>query len=1104
MLAALFTALLLFGALPVAAQSDTGEIDIVVTDAASKAPIVLARVILDGPVIANEFTGSDGRVRFTDVPSGIYRSRVFARGFNGVTSDSFEVVNGQAVTVNVVLAQQNTSLKIIGSVEVKSSATVSTTSIDENSAQRKLSNNLADALGQLSGVTVNTSSGDSDATQTVSLEGHDPSQTALTLDGIPLNVPGAAGDLRQIGTDLFTGASVRFGPQAGSLGGGVNFRSLDPTLSWRGALALSAGTNGKYNYALSESGSVGKLGLAYMHTFRQNTSLLDGLSYTDASGLDYMHNGDGSQTGNTLKLRYQLDQANTLSATYLASNNDGNYACAQFTGPLPCGIGPDNTHKGKFALYSITDNALIGNTSVQASLYGTSVTNVNDLLNRFINGAAAPTGTRSDSKSQGFVINAQLPARDRHTISLTATSSSSTTSLTPLVAQARPFTFGARTANYSSFTIDDSIRSSTKIRLNDSIGVSHASNAPTSLLGGVGITWQPTSADTWAASYNLGGVAAHAGRSGFLTDPGQLRFDCNGNVAYGSAPGDEPGASSSNSERVSYTHSGRRGLISTSVYRQVQNDVVLPAEVNATALASEGIFPPGYFGAVQFLHNSPAGCGAAPGTPFGPSNIYLSTPIGGVQRVYEGAQIAGFFTLGNLVIQPFYNIQVAKALSSDPRINNPYSIEPPGAQLPNIPLHRAGVTLDYRAPHSALEYLLAAHYTGSNNGQNLPANTIVDAGVNANLARGSLTFAVNNLFDSYAGIFSSSQYSVPYTALNGTQIGTIARPNMPRQISVTYNVKFGSGAAQLPQSTRALVGPGGEGRRGGRGRFLSPLPSAPPNDPFAVNQSTLCTKDNAAAAAPILDGLKTYVASIEAAKKGGVYPDTFAPPTISGIVVAYHGLKQTYALSIVLKDSSKLRGLFFCAQVHSADEASVAQHTLYVEPNGGVFFRPTINFMPSVGLYIARRAPQANTENFRLYKLPSSKPATPFELRTATSCSAEMKTTAQELLAELQAYFKSGKSPSGWKITAHAAKAGTYYALEAADIGAIPALIHCGHIGAASKADLTALGYDGADPPTLNYAPALGLYLVSRIGTGPRRGPGAPAPSPSPSPPPKR
>ena len=1113
--AGLLAAALLFApALPAGAQSDTGEIDIVVTDAGTKAPVTLARVLLDGPVVASEFTGADGKVRFTDVPAGIYRARVSSRGFQNVTSSTFEITNGKSVTVAVALAL-STQLKVIGSVESHSTSTVSTNTVDQNSAQRKLSDTLAEALGKLSGVTVNTS--DTDATQTVSLEGHDSSQTQLTLDGVPLNAPGTAGDLRAIGQDLFSGASVSMGPQLGGLGGGVNFSTLNPTISWNSAFSVSAGTAGKYNYSLGETGSIGKLGIALLHTYRQTTSLADGLFYKDASGLAYSHNGDGTQKGAMVKLRYQLGDSNTLTGTYLTSSNDANSLCLQDTGALPCGYGPDNSRSGAFSMYSLTDGLLLGLTSVQASIYGIQSTNTNDLLDRYINGVASPTGTRSNNKSTGFSVNAQLPVRGRHTISINAYSQNTATSYAPLVASARPFTGVPQSASYSAISLNDSVRASPKFRFNESLGISHASNAPTSLLAGIGATYLPTPNDSISASYNLGGVAAHTGRFGVLTEPGQLRFDCNGNIAYGSAPGDQPGASSSNSARLSYSHTGARASFSTSLYRQTQRDIVLPTQVNGTAFLGSPLFPPNYFQSVQAIFDSPAGCGAAPGTPFGPQNLYFSTPIGGVDRVYEGASIGGFISFGNLVVQPYYNVQVAKAVSADPRLNNPYAITIPGRQLPNTPLHRAGLTLDYKAPRSALEYLLSATYTGANNGQNLPAYTPVDAGVSANLKRGTLTLAVNNLTDAYGGIFSSPSGAVPYTTLNGTQIATIARPNAPRQIAVTYNLRFGQGVVQSNARTagtprgggrfsRGEGGPGGPG--GGRGFNIQPLPSSPPADPLAMSSNAACDANAQKAAAQVLTGLKSYVAAIEAAKTAAGYPATFAPASIPGIGVTYHGLGQTYALSIVLKQGASLRTLFPCVQLHFAQAADAQARHLYAEPSNAFFRLPAIDFMPAVGLYIVRGQPQTGAESFRVYKLPTSKPPAPFAMRTATTCTADVKATAKQILGELQAHFARNAATPGITIAPLAAKSGTYYQIDPDDVNAIPALIACGRVASATKEELAAVGWDGAAVPSINYAPALGLYIVARMPGQGRNGQGRPdqaspatggAPSPSPA-----
>ncbi|MFN2449450.1 MAG: carboxypeptidase regulatory-like domain-containing protein [Candidatus Baltobacteraceae bacterium] len=1102
---ALTIAALLFGTLPAGAQSDTGEIDIVVQHADTKAPVALARVMLDGPVITSEFSGENGRVRFTEVPDGIYRARVFSRGFQTVTSENFEVTNGRVVTVTVALAlAASATLKTIASVTSHSTATVSSTSIDQNSAQRKLSDTLADALGKLSGVSVATSSSDSDATQTVSLEGQDASQTALTLDGIPLNAPGTAGNLRGIGTDLFTRSTVSFGPQAGGVAGGVNFNTLSPTISWQSELSASVGSYGKNNYSFGESGSLGKFGLAVMHSYRLQPSLIDGQTFLDTSGLDYSHDGDSQQLGTMVKLRYQPSEAQTLSAMFMRSVGGSQLVCAQITGPLPCGYGPGNSSDSRFDLYSLTDSALVGETQLQLAAYGMNNGSTRNQLDRYVNGVAQPTGSSQAMRTSGLTFSAILPSRDRHTISVSGYSSSSSSQFTPLVPQAAPFVFSGQKTSYSSLTINDSVRSNTKLRFNDSLGLSQSSNARSSVLLGVGTQWSPTANDTYALSYNLGGNAAGPGRFGVLSDPSSLRIDCSGNIAYGNAPGDRPGATSSSSARLSATHKMRAGQVSASFYRQVQRDVILPTQVNGSVLASSGLFPPGYFNGVY--NNFASSCGAPP--PFAPANasqyVYYSTPIGGVRRVYEGAQLSGYFTAGNLVVQPYYNIQVAKALSGDVRLNNPYAITIPGAQLPNVPLHRAGITLDYKAPRSSVEFIADAHYTGANNNQNLPAYTTADAGVNVHLSRGDLTFAASNIFNTYAGTFAGSTWAVPYTTLGGTQIATIARPNAPQQMTATYTIRFGQSVAQADSRTllaQNAEGPGGRGRGGFR-QFQSP----PPADPLGVNATPMCTADAQKTAKPILDALKAYTRQIEALKSSGAYPATAPAASIPGLTVQYHGLGSTYALSIAMTQTAALRSLFGCTTFHATDVATATQRKLYVPPvppGGAMFFRPTVTFMPSVGLYFVQRPPQSGAESFRMYALPKTPPAAPFQLHAiGTVCTAQLHGAAQSALAQLQAHFKNGAAASEWTITPHTATGGTWYSLEAADIGEIPALLNCGHVAAASKDDLTKLGLDGARPPALNYTPSIGLYLMRPQPRGGGAGgpqPASASPSPAPS-----
>jgi hypothetical protein len=65
--------------------------------------------------------------------------------------------------------------------------------------------------------------------------------------------------------------------------------------------------------------------------------------------------------------------------------------------------------------------------------------------------------------------------------------------------------------------------------------------------------------------------------------------------------------------------------------------------------------------------------------------------------------------------------------------------------------------------------------------------------------------------------------------------------------------------------------------------------------------------------------------------------------------------------------------------------------------------------------------------------------------------------------------------------------------LDAADVSALPGIINCARVAAATKENLAKIGWDGSAPPSLNYAKALGLYFVSPQRRTP---PGSPSASP--------
>ena len=108
--------------------------------------------------------------------------------------------------------------------------------------------------------------------------------------------------------------------------------------------------------------------------------------------------------------------------------------------------------------------------------------------------------------------------------------------------------------------------------------------------------------------------------------------------------------------------------MSLQLYDQIQAGVLLPIQVNGSALPP-GIYPRDISQQVAAIYNSPAGCGQAPGTPFSAEQLYFSTPIGGVKRIYQGGELTGYATFGDLVVQPYYNVTVSKAISDSPLLH---------------------------------------------------------------------------------------------------------------------------------------------------------------------------------------------------------------------------------------------------------------------------------------------------------------------------------------------------------------------------------------------------------------------------------------------------
>src|ERR1700694_406805 len=580
---------------PATAQSssDTGIIEITVKDAAAQKVLGDARVFLIGPTVASALTTKSGIVKYTDVPSGIYRVRVSKSGYTGLTSAAFEVLGNKQVAVDVDLGTQkpptsqttasNTTdpggLKIIGSVRAR--VTVSTTDVDDSSGVRRISDSLTDALSTIGGVDVTMDSNDPSAPQQISLRGRDESQTAVTLDGIPLGAPGAATNLRSVNTDLFSGAGVNFGAQAGALGGSVNFRTLQPTQTWQTKFASSYGSFDKYNYQIGETGSIGKLGIALLHTKRAGNSPLTFQSYLDQSGLTYPHGGESANIGDFVKLRYGLGDSTTLMFTALQNNHANSALCTQFVTPLPCGIGPDNGNAGRFQFMYGTVQSLIGQTAISLTGYVNDNRNLANDLNRYVqvvcrpndplNPGCSPVGSvatqlrpfasQSSTLARGLAASATL-TRDKHTFTLSGSTYAGITTFTPLVnpptyvngqvvtfSQPSTFATASRSLQFS-----DQYKVNDKLAIEPNISYAGTTGAGSSILAGMSANWRPTNADTYNASISFGSSQPANGLVRTLSDPNSARVNCFANTAVVSGIGDLPTHQGAANYDLSWTH----------------------------------------------------------------------------------------------------------------------------------------------------------------------------------------------------------------------------------------------------------------------------------------------------------------------------------------------------------------------------------------------------------------------------------------------------------------------------------------------------------------------------------------------------------------------
>ncbi|MEA2786926.1 MAG: hypothetical protein QOF71_3030 [Candidatus Eremiobacteraeota bacterium] len=1059
---------------------EDGTLRITVAAEGSKAAVPLSQVDIYGPRSLRGAAGADGVVVFDKIDPGTYvivvsHSRYISQTLRGIT-----VAAGKEAAVSVLLARPPRErplwLRRIGIVAAKPQPKSSTTQATSDNPEAKLSGSVVAALGALPSITIQNEG----PIKSVSIGGHPASDTLVSIEGVPVSALGGAPDLHPFTLDLFNGVSVSRATPNGTAAGTINFDTRNPTLDWIGTGSAIEGAYGNAGTTFSETGTLGRLGVAFTHASRAEGNPLDGQRFLDLSGLSYVHRAVAQTSGEALKLRYPFSINNILVASLVSVNSDVPLFCAELTGPLPCGYGPVNAQRRSVSSVQLRDVVAAGRLSASVALFHNVSTLDVDQTGLYVNGVNVPQRSTGTTLANGFIATGQLQLGKSFPLSFNVSNNSQTTTS----AGAAFGSFIAPTLSsvtYTNASISAPLVRSRRFSSDLTLGAQRAGRQ-SHTTEELSVKYSPTSADNVTLLAGTGFVSAQPGSFSGVADPSSLQFDCvNGNASgFGPSSGSTNGTNSRAS--LTWTHVGRRISATVTARNEVDFNAPITAIVNGAAL-NPGLLSPAYLAEVGRDYS--AACGPSAAVP-GAGKLFFQV-TGAVPRVvYTGGEGNVHIDASrNVAFDLSYGTEIARAFGSDGLIFARGSTVVAGRQMPNHPIHSANASTAVAVGRSRATALANLHYVSANNFNNLPSYAVVDAGIEFKLERGSIaTISLLNLTNAHGGTFATPAGAVPLSTLTGA-FPTIATPLTPRSLNLRLRIPFGPGSA-LEGLPLADLGPGSYGYK------LFPYPSARPADPFAVDRRTgLCGPETAPRAKRSLSLLQAYVERIEPVRSvSGAYPQSFATQTVEGLQISYRRTPTSYAVLVSIDPNLSfterlpvIKPITGCARLYSGELRETRERALYISSyDEQQALRPIVFFAPSVGLYV----PPPLIENAPLFpgyaKVPPVAPETPFAITTGAECPSYVRSSAEAFVALIRPYVaafydrhEKPQPPDGFTITAHADGGNAWLEIDSRDVD-VTLLASCLTVAGVDRGTLLRLTLGGTPPPTIDYAPRLGLY----------------------------
>lgn len=1056
--------------------TEPGTLRVIVRDAKSSAPVPLATVEIYGPRSLRAATGLDGVVPFDGATAGDYEVVVRRDGYEEqVLKHVLVPPDGAELDVALQPSPRRPPrwLRQIGTVKAKSRSQASASNVTQDTPESLLASTPVNAAATLPDVSVqHTPSG-----ETVSVFGHPAVQTTVTVDGVPVSTFGTPSNVQPFSLDLFQSVQIDRRSAFGSPGGNVDFTTRNPALDWIGTLDAVAGSFRNDGQSVTASGTSGRLGVSFTAARRDESQLLNRLTFLDTSGLNYRHDAMVQTTGDALKLRYPFSQDHIAYMSFVSLASSAPLVCVQFTGVVPCGYGPHNFENSALSSFQIKDTMASGRLEGSATFFRNASKIDVDQSGRFVYGIAAPANSSARSDSSGAIVDGQYQVGKGYPISFHATVDAQRTAVAG-TAFGRTVPPASNTVMYRDASISGSLLDRRRFSSTLALGFQQQGRQG-SRTAGLAVKYRPTSVDSFTFDVRTGFLAAPPVTFRGVADPSTLQVNCAANEATGFGPSSGSSDSSSTTTSINWEHIGSRVSTSVTLRHEVDYNGLVTAFVRGDALDT-ALITPDYLNAVSKAFAATCGRPSAVSA----ENLYLNV-TSSVPRVrYEGGEVAVHAIVSrNITADLTYGLVYARAFGNEGALFGGGSTVVSGLQLPNVPIATANLGVAAKIGRSESRFLANLRHVAGNNANNLPAYTTVDVGVDKPLSHGAhLTVSALNVTGAYVGVFATSANAVALPTGHGS-FATVSTPLPPRSLNVSLRLPFGLGAG-LEDVPDLGAGPGTYGYR------LYPYNRATPSDAFAIDRrSGRCGPEAVSGATHELAVIDDYTRRVEARRSaGGAYPAAFPTEEHDGLVLTYRRTAYAYAVlvsaDVRLSFSQRLpilRPLAGCARFYSGTLPETRERDLYIPAyDEQQEIMPLAEFSPLIGFYV----PPSRLENVRLFPAyaepPRSPPEDPFAIASSPDCAPSARPGAQAFIALVRPYITAlyagaeQKPPAGFTITDHR-EGKRWLSISSADMD-VKLLAGCIRISALDAPTLEKMGLGGTPSPTLNFSPALGFY----------------------------